>query len=71
VVVVLIGKDSLYLQLLRCLVSRDKSLVARFCSVMVEIVSHLGSYGPGSDRTGGSLCYRHVQHTKNLNFIIY
>jgi hypothetical protein len=47
---VLVGKGSLYLQVLRCHVSREKSGVARFCSVMVEMSSHLGSYGPGSGR---------------------
>jgi hypothetical protein len=31
----LVGQSSLYLQFLRCLISRDKSGVARFCSVMV------------------------------------
>jgi hypothetical protein len=65
----LVGQSSLYLQLLRCLVSRDKSGVARMCSVMVEMSSsHLGLYGHVSGRAGRSLCYHHIHHIKNLQF---
>jgi hypothetical protein len=65
---VLLGQISLYLQLLRCLASSDKSGVVRFCSVMVEMSSQLGLYGPGLGRAGRSLCYSHVHHIKNLHF---
>jgi hypothetical protein len=68
---VLVGKGSFHLLLLRCLVSRDKSGVARFCSVMIEMSSHLGSHGPSSGRAGRSLCYSHVHHFKKFCTFIY
>jgi hypothetical protein len=68
---VLVGKGSLHLQLLWCLVSRDKSGVARLCSVMTEMSSHLRSYGPASGRAGRSLCYSHIHHTKNCTCSYY
>lgn len=46
----LLGKGYLCLQLLRCLISRDKSGVARLCSVIIEMSSYLGSYRPGLGR---------------------
>jgi hypothetical protein len=62
--VVLVGQNSLYLQLLRCLVSRDKSGVATLCSVMVEMSSsHLGLYGPGLGRAGQEDTYATVTYT--------
>jgi hypothetical protein len=64
----LVGQSSLYLPFIRCLASRDKSGVGRLWSVMVEMSSRLGSYGPGSGRAGRPLCYSHVHHTKNLHF---
>jgi hypothetical protein len=64
-------KGNLYLPLLRCLRSRHKPGVARLCSVMVEISSRPGSYGPGLDRTGRSLCYNHEHHTHNLLFKLF
>lgn len=45
--VVLVGQSYLPLPLLRCLVSRKKSEVAKLCSVMVRISSDLGSNGSG------------------------
>jgi hypothetical protein len=68
VVLVLVGRSSLYLQLLRFLISRVKSGVASLCSVMVEMTSHLGSYWPASGRIGRCLCCSHVDHIKNLHF---
>jgi hypothetical protein len=35
------------LRSLRCVASREKSGVAGFYSVMVQMSSYLGSYGPG------------------------
>jgi hypothetical protein len=67
---VLVGKSSSNLQLLRCLASRDKSGVAGFCSVMVEMSSYLGSYGPSSDTAGGFLCCSHVHHFKTFAFLV-
>jgi hypothetical protein len=64
----LLSKGYLYLQLLRCPVSRDKSGVARLCSVIVEMSSYLGLYRRSSGRAGRSLCYSHVHYTKNLHF---
>jgi hypothetical protein len=61
---VLAGKGSFHLQLLRCLASREKLAVAGFCSVMVEMSSYLGSYGPSSGRAGRSLCYSHIPNFK-------
>jgi hypothetical protein len=59
---VLVGEGSFHLRLQRCLASSEESGVAGFCSVMVEMSCYLGSYGPGSGRAGGSLCYSHVHH---------
>jgi hypothetical protein len=61
---VLVGKGSFHLRLLRCLASREKSGVAGFSSEMVEMSSYLGSYGPTSGRAGRSLCYSHVHHLR-------
>lgn len=60
---VLVGKGSLHLRLLRSLSRREMLGVAGFCSVMVQMCSYLGSYGPGSGRAVGSTTPRllHVQ----------
>jgi hypothetical protein len=36
--------------------------VVGFCSVMVEVSSYSGSYGPSSGRAGRFVCYSHVHH---------
>jgi hypothetical protein len=46
----LVGKDSFHLRLLNCPASRVRSRVAGLCSVMVEMSSCLGPYGPSSSR---------------------
>jgi hypothetical protein len=63
-------QGSFHQWLLRCRTSREKSGVAGFCSVMVEMSSYLGSYGPGSCRAGGSLRYSHVHHFKTALSVI-
>jgi hypothetical protein len=65
---VLVGEGSFHLRLLRCLASRENAGVAGFSSVMVEMSCYLGSYGPGSGRAGGSLCYSHVHRLKTWHF---
>jgi hypothetical protein len=42
----LVGKGYLYLQLVRCLISRYKSGVAKLCLVMIEMNFYLGLYQP-------------------------
>jgi hypothetical protein len=63
---VLVGKGTFHLRLLRWLASREKSGVAGLGSVMVEMSSYLGSSGPGPDRAGGSLCYSDAHHFKTF-----
>jgi hypothetical protein len=50
-----------HLQLVRCLASREKSGVAGFCSVMVEMSSSLGLYGPA--RAGQEVLYVTATYT--------
>jgi hypothetical protein len=47
--------------------SREKSGVAGFWSVIVEICFYLGSYGRRSGSAWGFLCYSHVHHSKKLS----
>jgi hypothetical protein len=67
----LVGQSTLYLQFLRCLASRDKSGVARLCSVIVAMSSHLESRRPGSGRVGRSLYCSRVYHTINCTLSYY
>ena len=70
---VLVGKGSVRLRLLRCLACKEKSGVAGLCSVLVKMSSYQGFYGPGSGKAGRSLCYSHAHHYKTfaLSAIIY
>jgi hypothetical protein len=47
---VLVGEGSVYLRLISCLASGEKSGVASLCLVIVEMRSYLGSHGPGSGK---------------------
>jgi hypothetical protein len=55
-----------HLQLSNWLTNRERSVAVGFCSIMVEVSSYPGSYGPSSGRAGRSIYYSHVHNFKSL-----
>jgi hypothetical protein len=63
-------KGFFHLRLPNWLANRERSRVVGFCSVMVEVSSYPGSYGPSSGRPGRSVCYSHTI-SRLLHLIYY
>jgi hypothetical protein len=61
VIVASAGRQGFFhLQLSNWLANQERLGVVGFCSIMVEVSSYPGSYGPKSGRAGRFVCYSHV-----------